>query len=241
MTGPDPVRDLHPAARPPRPGAPASRERPEHDARPLRAVRRPVEIVRNDLRAYLVLNLVMYGAAVAGFVTALVFPELNAARVTALQDDGTADLVVSLLDNVWLFALVILAVNTLTVGALLIVLPSLVVPFAGIAFFAYKAVETGVTLAPADGTGWVILIPHSLTFLVEFQAYVLLVLGAHLLGRSWLRPATVGAQSRRQGYVRGLRQLGWLSLPALALLVIGAIYEAFSLRYLVPLLVQALA
>ena len=214
---------------------------PEPEARPLRTVRRPLQIVRADLRVYLVLNLAMYGAAVAGFVTALVFPDLTAARVTALQDDGTADLVVSLLSNVWLFALVILGVNTLTVGVLLIVLPSLVVPFAGIAFFAYKAVEIGVTLAPADGTSWVILIPHSLTFLIEFQAYILLVLGGYLLGRSWLRPATVGAQNRRQGYARGLRQLGWLSLPALALFVIGALYEAFTLRYLVPPLVQALS
>ncbi len=213
---------------------------PGPGARPLRrSVRRPLQIVRADLRAYLVLNLVMYGAAVAGFVTALAFPELNAARVTALQEDGTADLVVSLLSNVWLFALTILAVNTLTVGVLMIVLPSLVVPFAGLALFAYKAVEIGVTLAPADATGWLILIPHSLTFLIEFQAYILLVLGAHLLGRSWLRPATAGAADRRQGYVHGLRQLGWLSLPALALFVVGAVYEAFSLRYLVPLLAQA--
>ncbi len=214
---------------------------PGPGARPLRrSVRRPLQIVRADLRAYLVLNLVMYGAAVAGFVTALAFPELNAARVTALQEDGTADLVVSLLSNVWLFALVILGVNTLTVGVWLIVLPSLVVPFAGIAFFTCKAVEIGVTLAPADGTGWVILIPHSLTFVIEWQAYILLVLGAYLLGRSWLRPATVGAQNRRQGYVRGLQQLGWLSLPALALFVIGALYEALTLRYVVPLLVQAM-
>ncbi|HZG89079.1 MAG TPA: stage II sporulation protein M, partial [Pseudonocardia sp.] len=72
-------------------------------------------------------------------------------------------------------------------------------------------------------------------------AYILLVLGGYLLGRSWLRPATVGAQNRRQGYARGLRQLGWLSLPALALFVIGALYEAFTLRYLVPPLVQALS
>jgi hypothetical protein len=215
-------------------------DRAGHDARPLRAVRRPLEIIRADLRVHLVLNLVMYGAAAAGFVTALVFPELNAARVTALQEDGTADLVLSLLSNVWLFALTILAVNALTVGVLMIVLPSLVVPFAGLAFFTYKAVETGVTLAPADATGWVILIPHSLTFVIEWQAYILLVLGAYLLGRSWLWPATAGAPTRRQGYVHGLRQLGWLSLPALALFVIGAVYEAFSLRYLVPLLVQAL-
>lgn len=215
-------------------------DRTGHESRRTRILRRPREIVRADLRAYLVLNAVMCSALVAGFVAALILPELREARLASLQDDGTADLVVSLLSNVWLFALVILGVNTLTVGAWLIVLPSLVVPFAGIAFFAYWAVETGMTLAPADTTGWVALIPHSLTVLIEFQAYILLVFGAYLLGRSWLRPATAGAQNRRQGYVRGLQQLGWLSLPALALFVIGALYEALTLRYVVPLLVQAL-
>jgi hypothetical protein len=215
-------------------------DRTEHESRRGRILRRPREIVRADLRAYLVLNVVMYGALVAGLVTALILPELRAARLTSLQDDGTADLVVSLLSNVWLFALVILGVNTFTVGVWLIVLPSLVVPFAGLAFSTYWAVQTGVTLAPADATGWVILIPHSLTVLIEVQAYILLVFGAYLLGRAWLRPATVGAQNRRQGYVRGLQRLGWLSLPALALLVIGALYEALTLRYVVPLLVQAM-
>jgi hypothetical protein len=213
---------------------------PEHDTRPRRALRRPVQIIRGNLGVYLLLNVIMYGVSVAGFVTALIFPELNVAQVTSLQDDGTADLVVSLLSNVWLFALVILGINTLTVGALSILLPSMIVPFAGIAVFAYRAFDIGLTLAPADQTGWVFLIPHSLTYVIEFQAYILLVLGSYLLGKSWLRPETIGAQTRREGYVRGLQQIGWLSLPALALFVIGAVYEAFTLRYLVPLLVQAM-
>jgi hypothetical protein len=214
---------------------------PEREARPGRVLRRPLQIVRSNFGAYLALNAIMYGASLVGVVTALIFPELNAAQVAGLQDDGTADLVLSLMSNVWLFALVIFGINTLTVGALSILLPSMVVPFAGIAVFAYRAFDIGLTLAPADRTGWIILIPHSLTYVVEFQAYVLLVLGAYLLGKSWLRPGTVGARNRREGYVRGLRQIGWLSLPALALFVLGAIYEAFTLRYLVPHLVQAMS
>lgn len=206
----------------------------------MRVLREPVQIIRADLGVYLVMNVIMYGLLGVGFVTALIFPELAAARVASLEDDGTADLVVSLLSNVWLFALVIFGVNTLTVGALSILLPSMIVPFVGIAVFAYRAFDIGLTLAPINETAWVALIPHSLTILIEFQAYILLVLGAFLLGRSWLRPRTVGAGNRRQGYVRGLNQIGWLSLPALGLFVIGAIYEAFSLRYLVPPLVQAL-
>jgi hypothetical protein len=39
-------------------------------------------------------------------------------------------------------------------------------------------------------------------------------------------------------YYRGLQQLGWLSLSTLPLFIVGAIWEAFSLGYLVPPLIQ---
>ena len=123
-------------------------------------------------------------------------------------------------------------------GALWIVLPSLIVPFAGIALFAYKAFTLGLAMAPTTKNTAVALIPHSLTALIEFQAYALLMFGAYILGRSWVRPATIGARNHRQGYVRGLKQLGWLSLASLPLFIVGAIWEAFSLGYLVPPLIQ---
>ncbi|GHC82077.1 hypothetical protein GCM10007079_22700 [Nocardiopsis terrae] len=200
----------------------------------MRILRQPFRIIRANLGAYLVLNAIVYGVLLAGLAVGMLFPELTAALVTGQEDDGTADLVVSLLGNVWLFALTILAVNVLTVGVLKILLPSLVVPFAGIALLVHKTFESGVILAPVDETMATLLVPHSLTMVIEFQAYILLSLGSYVLGRAWLRPAAVGAPNRRQGYARGLRQFGWLSLPALALLVIGAVYEAYSLVYVVP-------
>lgn len=203
----------------------------------MRNLRKPFQIIRANLRAYLVMNAIAYGVFLIGVGAALVFPELNAAQVGSQQKDGTADLVGTLFGKPWLFSLTIFAVNVLTVAALRILLPSMIVPFAGIAVFAYKAYETGVILAPVDATVAKLMIPHSLTLVIEFQAYALVMLGAYLLGKAWLRPATVDAPNRRQGYLRGLRQSGWLSLPALALFVIGAVYEAFSLIYLVPLLV----
>ncbi|MEG4812582.1 hypothetical protein QUA82_34175 [Microcoleus sp. F8-D3] len=123
-------------------------------------------------------------------------------------------------------------------GALRIVLPSPILPFTGIALFAYKAFTLGLGMAPTTKTIAVAPIPHSLTVLIEVQACALLMFGAYILGRSWVRPATIGTQNHRQGCVRGLKQLGWLSLAALPLFVIGAIWEAFSLRYVVPLLTQ---
>ncbi|WP_193107057.1 stage II sporulation protein M [Brachybacterium sp. FME24] len=201
-------------------------------------VRRPLQIIRSHRRAFVLVNVVMYGLFLAGFALGLAVPELAAGRATALEEDGTADLVGSLLANVWLFAVTILGVNTITVGLFSIVLPSLVIPFAGIAVFGYRAVVIGVTLAPTDDATWIVLIPHSLTVIIEFQAYILLVLGVYLLGRAWITPSRIGERTHRRGYLQGLRQLGWLTLAALALLVIGALYEAVTLRYLVPVLLR---
>lgn len=199
----------------------------------MNVLRKPLQIIRENLRVYLLLNALAYGTFVIGFVIGLLFPDLVAGRAQALEDDGTADLVTSLISNPWLFALMIVAVNTLRLGALTIVLPSLVVPFLGLATFAVWSVTTGVTLVPSSPETWVALIPHSLTLVIELQAYILLLLGAFLLGKYWVRPQTIGAKNRRQGYLRGLQSIGWLSIPTLILLVIGAIYEAFSLLYLV--------
>jgi hypothetical protein len=210
---------------------------PNHEARHIQFLRKPFQIIRANFRAYLIINAMVYGLVITGMIAAMVFPNLSATQVATLEENGTADLVRSLINNPWLFSLTILGVNVMT-GALRIVLPSLLVPFTGIALFVYKAFTLGLAMAPSTEIMAVALIPHSLTILIEFQAYALLMFGAYILGRSWVRPATIDAQNHRQGYVRGLKQLGWLSLATLPLFIIGAIWEAFSLRYLVPLLTQ---
>lgn len=204
-----------------------------NDPRRHRSIGRPFRIIRENRRVYVLLSLATYGIGLIGFAVGLMFPELVQARAASMEEDGTADLVLSIFSQPWLFALVILGVNVFQLSALTIVLPSLLVPFAGIAAFGVWVAVTGVSLVPTSDTGWVALIPHSLTWIIELQAYILLVLGAFLLGKYWLFPRTIGADNRRQGYVRGLQALAWLTLPAFALLVIGAIWEAFSLVYMV--------
>ncbi|WP_394768512.1 hypothetical protein [Lacisediminihabitans sp.] len=200
--------------------------------------RRPFSIIRENKRAYLIINLATYGLAAIGFLIGLAFPALNAAAGQALKDDGTVALVSWLVGIPPLFALTILGVNVFRLSLLTIVLPSLAVPFAGLASFGYWAVQVGITLVPTSPEGWVALIPHSLTFVIELQGYALVVLGAYRLGRGWLFPRSVGAQNRRRGYLHGLKQLGLLALPALVLLIVGAVWEAYSLRYFVHPLTQ---
>ena len=151
------------------------------------------------------------------------------------ETSPTAAYIRSLVAQPLLFALSIFANNALRAGLLSIVLPSLLVPFLGIAAIAVQAFTTGMLLAPIDSDAATLLIPHSLTLIIEFQAYILFALGAFVLGRAWIRPSSVGATSRRSAYVTGLRRLATLAILALALLVIGALYEAFSVRYLLPL------
>ncbi|MCS5717717.1 hypothetical protein N1027_06165 [Herbiconiux sp. CPCC 205763] len=204
----------------------------------MQLIRKPFGIIRENLRIYLVLNALAYGLFLVGFAIGLIFPDLSAGRAEALENDGTADLVLSLISNPWLFALVILLVNTFQLSLLTIVLPSLIIPFSGIVAFSVWVVITGVTLVPADGAGWVALIPHSLTLIIELQAYILVLTGVFLLGKFWLRPRSIGAANHRTGYLRGLQHLGRLAVPAFLLLIVGAIWEAFSLIYLVHPLQQ---
>lgn len=206
----------------------------------MRTLRRPIQIIRTDLRPFLILNAVAFGAFLVGCLLSVLFPELGQAQAVDFDTSGQTDLVLRVFSNPWLFALVIFAVNTFTVGAAMIVLPSMLVPFLGIALFAWKALTIGMAIVPTTPTLWVGFIPHSLTLVIEFEAYVLLMLGAWILGRSWLRPATISADTRRRGYLRGLQRLGWLALAAVVLLVVGALWEAWSLTQLFPWLVHVL-
>ena len=206
----------------------------------MRILRKPLEIIRAEVQPLVILNAVAFGLFLVGCVLGAFFPGLVEAQATDFDESGARELALRVFQNPWLFALVIFAVNTFQVGAAMIVLPSMLVPFLGIALFAYKALTIGMAIVPTTPTLWVGFIPHSLTLVIEFEAYVLLMLGAWILGRSWLRPDSVGATSRQQAYVLGLQRLGWLALPALVLLVAGALWESWSLTQLFPWLVHVL-
>ncbi|MEU9885609.1 stage II sporulation protein M [Sphaerisporangium sp. NPDC051011] len=196
--------------------------------------RAPFQIIRTELRAYLAINALVYGAFLLGMGLAIVFPDLHAARTASFATSDQGALAQTVAANPWIFGTAIFLINVFPTALLLIVLPSLLIPFAGLAVFAVKAIDLGVMLAPVTRESALMLIPHSLTILIEFQAYALVAFGAYLLGKSWLRPTSVGATTRRQAYLRGLSRLGQLALPALALFVIGAVYEVIEIYLLVP-------
>lgn len=101
-------------------------------------LRRPFQIIRADLRAYLLINALVYGVLLLGMALALIFPDLHAARTSSFVDGRQGALVNTVIGSPWTFGATIFLVNVFATALLLIVLPSLVIPFAGLAVFVIK-------------------------------------------------------------------------------------------------------
>jgi hypothetical protein len=123
----------------------------------------------------------------------------------------------------------------LTAGALLyITLPSLLVPFAGVALGFVRALLWGLVLAP-QGALALLMIPHSITLLLEGQAYIVAMLGAYVVGRGLLWPAGYGKQSRLAGYAAGVVRCARLYLLVVVILAVAALYEAAEVILMIRL------
>jgi hypothetical protein len=72
---------------------------------------------------------------------------------------------------------------------------------------------------------------------LEGQGYILAALAVYMHGRSFLAPRSMGAVSHGEGYVLGLKLSARLYLLVTIVLLIAALYEAFTGVYVVPILV----
>ncbi|MGY2193383.1 hypothetical protein [Pseudomonas pergaminensis] len=113
-------------------------------------------------------------------------------------------------------------------------LPSLIVPFAGLLAVFHRAVLWGVMFAPV-GPHPATLIPHSLTLLIEGQAYVLAALAAYVQGMMFLFPKRYGIKSHGAGFIAGCVASYKIYLLILLTLFIAAVYESVEVIYLMPI------
>ena len=72
--------------------------------------------------------------------------------------------------------------------------------------------------------------------ILEGEAYVLALFTAFIHGRAWLKPASVGAVSFKQGYLAGARMSLRLYLLIIGMLFIAAVYEVVLAVWLLPVL-----
>ena len=73
-----------------------------------------------------------------------------------------------------------------------------------------------------------IMLPHSITLILEGQAYILALFAVYLQGRALLWPKSVGLETYKQGYVEGLKRTGRMYILVIMTLAIAAVYEVLE-------------
>lgn len=206
-----------------------------------RLVGQPLETVRQHRRAYLVLNAVYYGL----IVLAMLYVPFNAGLQQSLMEavgETFTQGPFSVLTNAYLDAQIIPAilltfVVNLFIGSFAtITLPSLIIPFSGLLMGGYRAIVWGLIYTPTSPQMAMILVPHSVTLLLEGQAYILAMFAVVLQGRAFLQPRTVGVTSHRAGYWQGLKLTWQIYILIVLVLAAAAIYEVLEAVLLLALL-----
>jgi hypothetical protein len=203
----------------------------------MKVIRSTWALVREYRRAYLLLNLVFYGLMAA----AMVYVASNPALQKTVWDEvgkafGTGPLTSGVVEaytggQVLLASALTFAVNLVLGSFAMIAVPSLVVPFSGLLVGAYRALLWGLLFSPTAFLGAGMLF-HWPTIILEGQAYVLAMLAAYVQGVAFLRPKSVGAKTRKQGYWEGVKRAARIYALVAIVLLVAAIYEAVSVIFI---------
>jgi hypothetical protein len=124
-------------------------------------------------------------------------------------------------------------VNLVLGSVLYLSLPSLVVPFAGLAMGVLRGIIWGVLFSPLGplAAGFELgYLPHVLTALIEGEAYVVAMLGVWL----WWWPVVRGRGERWRAWREGLALQPRVYVAVAFLLALAAVWEAIEVIYLLP-------
>lgn len=191
-------------------------------------------LVQENKRIYLILNITYYALVLVCMIYVAFNPELQQSLIEEVGAGFATGGPLAFVGEAYLNARVIAAILAtffvnLFIGSMAsITLPSLIIPFSGVLVGAYRAILWGLLLSPANPNLRLIMIPHSITLVLEGQAYILAMLAAIVQGRTFLWPRAAGLESRVKGYVEGLKRTGKLYLLILLTLGIAAIYEVIE-------------
>lgn len=195
-------------------------------------------VARFDRHALVILSAATLAAFGLGiFATALV-PELRPGGLGALDASSSGSGIGWLIadsyrsGNVVYAAAITFAYNLIFASILQTTLPSLIAPMLGVVITIVRSVSWGILFTPIGANDPSFLV-HWVTLLIEGAAYVLVGFAAYVQGRMFLTPNRYSLATRKQGYLAGirasLRVYSWVAL----LLLIGAIYEAVTVIFII--------
>lgn len=208
----------------------------------MNSLRSAFGVIQRHRRAYVVLNIVFYVLVVCGMIYAAVNPAVQEDLLRTARSGFSKGMLAVVArayrdGNVLMAMGLTFAVNLVLGAFSSITLPSLVVPFSGLMVGGGRALVWGLMLSPANPELRPGMVVHSLTLVLEGQAYVLTMLASYVQGKAFLRPRSVGAERHGAGYRVGLKDSGRLYLLVVLVLAVAAAYEAVEVIYFIPSLV----
>ena len=202
----------------------------------MKVIRSALATVKEYRRAAIILNLVYYGLVICAMIYVTSNPTLQQTLLEAAGASFTegplAAVGAAYGGGHVLSAMILTFVVNLFIGSLAcITLPSLVIPFSGLLVGMFRAVLWGLILSPTDPNLRLLMIPHSLTLILEGQAYILAMLAAYVQGRAFLWPRSVGVETHGQGYIAGLKRAARIYVLVVLVLAVAAVYEALEVIF----------
>lgn len=199
----------------------------------MKFVKEAWQLVHANRRAYIIINVVYYGLVVVFMVVAAFNRPLQDQLLASVGEAFTGG-PLSVVGSAYVNAEVLKAigltfvVNLVLASFLQITVPSAIIPFSGFLIGVFRAVLWGLILSPAHPDLRLSMIPHSLTLLLEGQAYILVLLAAYVQGRAFLWPKTAGVEGHGRGYLEGLKSTAKLYILVVLVLAVAAVYEVIE-------------
>ena len=197
----------------------------------------PLVVMYKYRRLLCAMHVAYFGVFVLFAAAAYAAPETQQALLKAIGREirsGSGPLRVVgqayLSRNVALAALVTLGVNFLIGSFLSITVPSAVLPGVGVAMAGFRAALWGLILAPTSVGLCRVMLPHSLTLLLEGEAYILASFFAVLIPIYLFRRSEGATPAGR--YARALVLNLRASLAVLIVLSAAAVYEAIEVIWM---------
>ncbi len=198
-----------------------------------RWLRLPLVEIRKFRRLFLSLHFIYFGVAVLFMIVAYLLPELQVcllAEIKAQVEGGAGPLGVAgkayMSKSIPLAAVATFAINFFLGSLAYITIPSIIIPGVGILAAIFRALMWGLLLAPNFDVLAGAMLPHSLTLLLEGEAYIIATFFALLIVVYLFRKAEGPSLLRRYGNALLMNVRG--NLLVAAVLVVAAIYEAIE-------------
>jgi hypothetical protein len=81
------------------------------------------------------------------------------------------------------------------------------------------------------------MLPHLITLILEWQAYILALFAIYLWGHTFLWPKSVGLETYKKGYVEGIKCTGRTYILVILTLAIATVYEVLEVILIAKLTV----